>query len=455
MKLLKLLKKIVSCTLTVFVLNVALAGLTIADEITLKLWSRVDRSGPLRAGNILAAADLLNKQFKAAGIDTVVKVDVFENNARGYDPDALQLLKAFAAGKGPDFYVLAHEWLGEFANAGYAMNLERHIKANPEYYSDVVPVLWDSVKFKGQRYAIPQDTEVRGFFYRKDHLRKIGKSEAFIEGLGDRIAKGEFTIYDYSRLAKEVVDAGAAKVGILHRPSKGPDYMMPFFSFDAQLYDSASGKLVLDKKAMLETIKWYDFNVKSGVTNKSNFSGWNWDTVQANWDQGKAFSFFYGIWDVGRQIRAGAPDTGEAYFKNIGFVPFPHSKKGMQPVGLSHPIAYAVVPDSPHKELAATLIGIATTSYFNVQHAVGSFHIGVNNGSAAWPAYANAWALAAATPMLQYAQFMPNHTSFGRYHALVFQALQGVETGRLTPARAVEFLEDEMQDQFGDQLIVR
>ena len=36
-----------------------------AEEVTVKLWARADRSGPLRAGNIVAAAEPLNAALKA------------------------------------------------------------------------------------------------------------------------------------------------------------------------------------------------------------------------------------------------------------------------------------------------------------------------------------------------------------------------------------------------------
>lgn len=85
----------------------ALVGLTapmpsVAEEITLKLWSRADRSGPLRAGNIVAAADQFNRMLAASGSDVTVRIDVHENNADGFDAEALDLMKAFAVDKGAD-----------------------------------------------------------------------------------------------------------------------------------------------------------------------------------------------------------------------------------------------------------------------------------------------------------------------------------------------------------------
>ena len=72
-----------------------------AEEVTVKLWARADRSGPLRAGNIVAAAEPLNAALKAAGSDTTVKVEVFEGPATGFDADALDILKAFSVEPGP------------------------------------------------------------------------------------------------------------------------------------------------------------------------------------------------------------------------------------------------------------------------------------------------------------------------------------------------------------------
>src|SRR5689334_12941815 len=143
-----------------------------SEEVVVKLWARADRSGPLRAGNIVAAAEPLNAALKAAGSDKTVKVQVFEGPATGYDADALDILKAFAVNEGPDVYVAAHEWIGAFAKSGYAMDMEQFVKANPWAFADVIPILWDATKYEGKIYAIPQDSEIRMFFYNKDMLRK-------------------------------------------------------------------------------------------------------------------------------------------------------------------------------------------------------------------------------------------------------------------------------------------
>ena len=100
------------------------------------------------------------------------------------------------------------------------------------------------------------------------------------------------------------------------------------------------------------------------------------------------------------------------------------------------------------------LVAYATLPYYNTQHAVTTAHTGILHGQASMPDYEDAWYLQAATPMLARSTFIPNHPDFGRYNGILFKALQGVETGRLTPEEAVEFLEDEMSNELGDELKV-
>ncbi|MEM7020990.1 MAG: extracellular solute-binding protein [Pseudomonadota bacterium] len=436
---------------------IAVAGLTVpapvfAEDITIKLWSRADRSGQLRGGNIVRAADLLNKQFAAAGVDTTITVDVHENNAKGFDADALDLFKAFAADQGPDLYVAAHEWIGAFASDGYAANLEEHIAQYPEYYSDVIPVLWESTKHNGERYAIPQDSEIRMFFYNKDMLREIGKDEAFIEGLPEMVDSGEFTIYDLSNLTKEVVDAGVAEYGLVHRPNVGPDFLMSMASFGFDPFDEESGNLQASESALEAFFEWIAYNAENGITPEDNTS-MTWDTINALLPEGKAFIKHHGIWDVPRQIKLGGWDgTEEDYFRRVGWLHSPAAEKGGTPANLSHPIVYAVNPNSEHKDLAALLIAIATQNYFNTEHAVTTAHTGVNHGQAAMPAYKEAWSLAAATPMLARSTFMPNHPDIGPFNAVIYTGIQGVETGRMDPKEATAFVLDELDAELGDKV---
>ena len=53
----------------------------------------------------------------------------------------------------------------------------------PELYGDIIVPLWQSVSYKGARYGVPQDSEVRMFFLNNDKLRKLGKTDKDIAAL--------------------------------------------------------------------------------------------------------------------------------------------------------------------------------------------------------------------------------------------------------------------------------
>ncbi len=438
---------------------VALVGLTApapvaAEDVTLKLWARADRSGPLRAGNIVAAADELNRMLAAAGSDTQVKIEVHENNADGFDADSLDLLKAFAVDKGPDLYVAAHEWIGAFVEAGYAYQLDDHIAANPELYDDIIDTLWQSTRYKGGTYGVPQDSEVRMFFYNKDKLRQIGKDEAFIEGLPARVDSGEFTLYDLVDLAKEVVDGGAAKYGFVHRPNVGPDFQMLMASFGIDLYDEDQNKLQISESKLADFFTWVKYAVDQGVL-PDNITAWSWDEVHQAFRGEDSFMKFHGIWNVPTQQEVMNLPDAEAYFHKIGWLNSPAAEKGGQPANLSHPIIYVVSATSEHPELAAYLVGLASQPYLNTEHAVTTGHTPINYGQQSMPRFVeDGWALRAGAPMLKYSTFMPNHAQIGPYNAIIYKGLQAVETGRLDPKEAAVFVVDEMESELGDDVII-
>jgi inositol-phosphate transport system substrate-binding protein len=295
------------------------------------------------------------------------------------------------------------------------------------------------------------------FFYNKGMLRKIGKDEAFIEDLPALVDKGEFTMTDLSDLAKEVVDAGAAEIGMLHRPNAGPDYLMTMAAFGVRFADEG-GQLLLPKAEMEAALAWYDWNARNGVTPENN-TAMSWDEIQSAFKQEKAFIFHQGVWalpewQLGDAKGATWPTDAAGYFDKIGWIHAPAPEKGGEPANLSHPIVYVVNPQSPNAELAAMLVAFASLPYYNTQHAVSSAHTAIAQGQLSMPAYQEAWYLQAATPMLARSTFMPNHPEFGRYNGILFKALQGVETGRLSPEEAIEFLEDEMTNELGDSLKV-
>ncbi len=434
----------------------AVAQPAFAEDVVIKVWSRADRSGPLRAGNLVAAGDTLNKMLASINSDKRVKIELNETNAKGYDEDALDLLKAFAVDKGPDIFVLAHEWTGAFAGAGYALNLEDHITKNPELYGDIITPLWQAVTYKGARYGVPQDSEVRMYFLNNDKLRKMGKTDKEIAALPGRVDSGDFTEYDLCDLAGQAVQKGVAKYGILHRPNAGPDFQMLTEAFGVDPYDKATATLQASKSGLRDFYTWIKYCVDKKALSANN-TAMSWDAIeQAAFGGDEALVFFHGVWRVTDQMKAFNLKGKDDYFHKYTWINAPAGKKGGKPTNLSHPIAYAVSAKSKNKDLAAFIVALASQPIPNERHAVSTNHTPINYGEQAMPEVIDkGWALVAATPMLKYATFMPNHPKIGQYNSIVFKGIQGIETGRLTAQAATDFVIDEMQNELGKDVVIR
>ena len=451
------IKKIALATAAASVLGTAVLATApaVAEEVTLQLWSRQDRSGPLRAGNIVKAAERLNATLKAEGSDTTVKVEVTESPATGFDDDALQLLKVFAIGQGPDLFIQAHEWTCAFANDGFALNLEPYIAKYPEQFGDIFPSLWESTKCKDDRYSVPQDAEARMFFYNKDLMREAGYDDAYIDGLPGQVLAGEVTMDDIAGIAQKVVENSQAEYGIMHRPSVGPDYIMIFHAYGNEFVDAASGNILLEPAKLEAAYGWLERNVKNGVTPANN-TAMEWDAIRSTfYAEDKTAFWMYGIWDLGSYAfpTFGVSDKEEEFDKKFGWTAAPAVNKGGSPSSLTHPVVYIVGGQTEHPELAVRLIGFASDADLNTDHAVTTTHIGIKPSQLDDPRYASNWPLRRATELLEFTKFIPNNPSFGDLNRIIYTGMQGVESGRLTAAEAAEFVVEEAQAAIDDVIV--
>ena len=317
----------------------------------------------------------------------------------------------------------------------------------------MIPVLWNSVMYKGERYGIPQDSEIRMFFLNNDILRAMGKDEDYIAALPSLVEIGEFTMYDFCDLAAEAVEAGAAEIGWVHRPNVGPDFQMAMASFGIDIYNEDEAKLQITQSGLTEYYAWLKYCVDNGSL-PADMTTYSWDSVHAAFRGGSALSKFHGIWNVGAQMEAFGLEGPDDYFNKITWIHSPAGEKGGEPKNLSHPIVY-IVGDTPNQELAATLVALASQHVPNTAHAVGTNHTPINYGQISMPDFLrDGWALIAGTPMLEYAEFMPNHAKIGQYNAITYTGVQAVETGEMSPEEAAEMVIEELEIELGDDVII-
>lgn len=406
-----------------------------------------------RVDNLVEASLKLNEELKSQGKNIEVKVETksFDGSWEDY---VKQFMLAFKANKAPDIYAIGHEYVGMLADGQYIMPLDS--LKHSEAYSDLFPVLWDSVTFKGKIWAAPQDTEARPVFYNKDILKKLGWSDEQMNDLPEKVKNGEFTLADMTQLAQEAQAKGAAEFGIVHRPVNGPDFHALAYDFGAKLYDPADNKLVFDKKAVAKQIDYY-YNLAQKKLIPDNLTATEWSNVHKMVINGKTLFYYGGVWNVNNWITDNFHDElgkVDANWVNehFGMMLIPAAEKGGKPVTLSHPFVYTVSAQTKHPELVTRLLELVADPKLQTEHNVKTFHLPITKGGAEDANFKADITLGKVAYMSDFTTFLPNHEGFSKYSSAVFNAIQAVELGKQTPEAAMKDLEAQLINDLGDQL---
>jgi inositol-phosphate transport system substrate-binding protein len=147
--------------------------------------------------------------------------------------------------------------------------------------------------------------------------------------------------------------------------------------------------------------------------------------------------------------------TEDYMWENIGWALIPAGSKGGKPVSVSHPLAYVIPAEARNPGLGFLIVTLATSTDLNTRHAIQSMHLAIRDSQIAYRAYAESKALVEFTKLLPFSRFSPNHPKTPFYWETIHKGLTGVETGQLTPDRALEFIVDRLKWEIGDELIVR
>ena len=409
-----------------------------------------------RRDNLVSAAEALNKELTDQGAKTTIEVDATFESGGSWDDYKQKFVLAAEAKQGPDIILAGHEDMAPWAAAGYVISLDQLLKKYESKFKDVIPTLWDAMKLKGQTYAIPQDTEARPIYYRKDLLAKLGWSKDKIDGLPDAVKKGEFAWPDFVSTAKEAIAKGVVEPGMgwYHRSTRGNDFYMFYYQQGGEMQERSSGKLVLVPSALEKYYQLHYNAVKVDKITPENFIGlqgkqWH-ETVTA----GKVLFYNAGTW-TWKDWQATYKVPEQDLWNNVGFTLIPAAQRGARPVTLSHPLVYMVAAGSPQPELALRLIADATTPQLNSQHSVTSAHLAILTTQSKDPTYQKDKFLLATQYMLDYTTFIPNHPKFGTYDEVVFRFLTAVEQGQVMPKQAADQVVSELKTQLKDELIVR
>ena len=433
------------------------SGAVSGNAVKITAWTiGPDAPSFYRRDNLIAAAETLNKELEQQGASERVQVEgTFESGGQWSDFKQKFTLAAEAK-QGPDIILAGHEDLAPWSSAGYVIELDSLVKKYEQRFADVYPTLWPSVQYKGKTYAIPQDTEARPMYYRKDLLAKLGWPKDRVDGLPDAVRKGEWAMTDLVETAKEAISKGVVEPGKgwYHRSTQGHDHYMFYYQNGGQMQDKESGKLVIVRDALEKHFQLHYDAVKTHKITPENFIGMDGRQWHETVTAGKVLFYNAGTWtwaDWQKTYKVPAQDLWD----NVGFMLIPAAQKGGKPTTLSHPLVYMVTAGSKNQELAFRVLAHATTPELNSKHAVESAHLAILKSQEKDPTYQQDKFLLATGYMSEYTTFIPNHPKYGQYDEVLFRLLSAVEAGQMQPKQAADLAVDELSSRLKDDLITK
>jgi len=459
-------------------------------EVRYAVWGSGDPNSVLRVLGIVEAARRVNDIWAKNKIN--VKVIIRETR---YELDFTQMYQEFLSkqplGTAGDFLVNSYVYIAPLAEEGYLLDLTPYLEKHKELLEDFFASHIEVAKYKGKIYGLPQDTEARPFYIRKDIAAKVGLD---LQGLDQKVLKGEFTWFDVYEWAKKTVQLGASQWGLIHRRGTAhPDLMQFILAFGSKLYDPADGKLVFDKEAIYKwlTIEWVFAREK---LLPSDMMAWDWaKQVHPAIVDGKTLFDIGGTWywtewqtkdyytdPKTGQMRGLKPEEVEQWFY---YTLFPAGEPGKKPVTLSQPFMWMVSSKagaqnpkysalkSTYDELAFLIAAKASDPDINAIHSIISAHLPVGKASAALLANKewldklynleldldpsvkekiagivkatvnpiNAKFLSDVSYMLEHTNFPPIHPMYAKLAAIFAEVVDQVLRGQMDPAKAIDY----------------
>ncbi len=460
----------VACTpetmIETVVVEVEVPGDTVIEEVEVQVGgdlvsivARCKASPPFENGrcdNLTRAVGAANAALAEAGDDRRIDLTTIMDDADWGDYKT-EFELASEAGEAPDIIVSGHEHIGDWATAGYLVDLTDMMGDYPEF-ADVIDSLWLSTELDGSRYGIPQDAEARPLYFSKIILKKLGWTDDEIDALQGRIETCDFTMDDMFDVAEEAVDAGlvAEGNGWWHRPTNGPDFTYFYYGAGGVVEEEGFDGLVFDTEAALKVYtRLYSAAQERGIIRP--------DKLDGDWDIHKEYTSTFenvlfvteGTWRWASWHTNYLQDLGgEDYlFENVGYAPIPCQPDGTgEAITLTHPLVYMISSQSEYSDLALLLLSKTTTKELNTDYAIASGHLGVLKSQADYPVYTTAKFLSDTLPLLDYTTFLPNSPYWSAYSEAYYLGIQAVESGDLTPAEAVDVVVAQLTNELGDNI---
>ena len=395
-----------------------------------------------RAKNLEIAAERLREK----GID--VEIDVTFSREKFTEYRKVFALR-YKTGQVEDIHSEDSGIIPEYAENGQIISLDDLISR--DLLKDFYPVALQCMTWKGKLYALPIELVVYNIFYRKDVLRKMGYTDEEIEKMLPVNAHG-VSLYELIDLAKRAKEMGLVEWGFLHRPSPGGYFHMITAMFGGEFVDEKTGKLIIDTDALLKNFKFHRYLVENGLLPK-DMTSWSWKTIHKYIVEGKTLFWIGGHtgqwreWQMVPYHETLGKLSEEYLWENMGIMAFP----GPTSFVVAH--GYTIVSRTKHKELAAKVLEEAVAPDLLAKHCITTFRGPARKSVLGDPEFQKEKYLVLVSKIIEVARPFPSHPEFSKYNSLIYDAISGIETGKLTPEEALEFVIKRAKAEIKDVIV--
>jgi len=370
------------------------------SEVTYSVWAAGDPNSIMRVLGIVEAANRINKIWSDNDVNVKISIDTrFE---REFMPLFEEYLSKQPTGQASDFLANSYIYISTLAEEGYILDITDYVSKYSELVNDFYPTIFEAVKWKGRIYALPQDTEARPLYFRKD---VAACADLDLTGLADKVKNGEFTWSDVYSWAKQAKDTGCAEWGLIHRKgSAHPDLIQFIYAFGGKLYNPDTGKLIIDKEAIYKWL-YVEWKMARDGLIPENMMEWDWGKqIHPTTVNGKTLVFIGGTWHwtewqtrsyytdptTGEPRGLKAEEVKEFFYYTL----FPAGEPGKSPVTLSQPFVWTINSRAGEKnpnydtfkelyhELAFLILVKASDPDINAIHSIISAHLPVRKAAA-------------------------------------------------------------------------
>lgn len=326
------------------------------------------------------------------------------------------LKAAIPAGKGPDLFIWAHDWIGKFAEGGLLKPIDSYV--TPNFTESFIPLAQDAMQYKGHYYGVPFAAETVALIYNKDMVPNPPKN-----------------FDEMKQIMEKYYDPDNGKYGIA---SPVDPYFLSAWAqaFGGYYFDDKTEKPGLNLSATIEGFKFFFDNIWPYMAHTTDYNS------QVDlFTSGNAPMMINGPWSISGVKEAGI---------NFGVVPLPPINKDGKTY---YPRPYAGVkliyvtanaPDDKMQAIWEFLKWFSTSEDVAVTLALQNGYVPVLKSVANNPDITSDPVISAYMQALQHAYLMPKSTKMAAVWGPVGQAITDYIGGKKTLEQALEDAQKEI-----------